>query len=79
MVEHEAVKVWIVGVKEIGFMQRMEILDIGGDFHLVRCSVFDNSPKRIGSGSLGSGYSASRLAMDSGPIKTRCMLDRGKI
>jgi len=52
MVEHEAVKVWIVRVKEIGFMQRMEVLDIGGDFHLVRYSVFDNSPEWISSGSL---------------------------
>lgn len=47
MVKHEAVKVRVVGVKDVGFVQGVEIFDIGGNLHLIRYPILDNGSERV--------------------------------
>jgi len=53
--KHEAVEIGVVGIKEIGFMQGVEVIDVGGDLHLVRNSVLDDSSEGIRRRPLGQG------------------------
>lgn len=45
--EHEGVEVWIVGHEFAGFVQRVEVIDVGRDLHLTAQPVFYYGAERV--------------------------------
>ena len=47
MIEHEAVKIGVIGIEQTGVVERVEILDESADFDLVADPGFDDSTEGV--------------------------------
>lgn len=46
--EHEAIKIWVVGIEMPRFVEGVIVLNIGTDLHLMADAVFDDRAERVG-------------------------------